>query len=84
MTFVCTKCGYHGAERMPHLAPRGGGQLCRYEPFEVATCVCGHDISQHVLKDGKRGDCLASDKLGYAICRCNAFDDRESQEGRKP
>jgi hypothetical protein len=87
VTYVCTKCGYHGAERSPHLAPRGSGQLCHYEPFQVATCVCGHDISQHVVSGPAHGRCVATDKLGFACCRCEAFDDRDvdnTSERSKP
>lgn len=36
-------------------------------------CECGHCRDQHTKSGPKQGECLASDRLGYAICRCEKF-----------
>lgn len=41
--------------------------------MECANPECGHDESQHVKSGPSKGRCLASDRLGYSVCRCNSF-----------
>lgn len=43
----------------------------------MLTCAnpeCGHDESQHVKSGPSKGRCLASDRLGFSICRCDSFE----------
>ncbi len=78
MKFVCTKCGYSGEVDTPHLNPKGAGQLCHYSCIPIILCAnaeCGHDLSQHVKSGPSAGRCMASDRLGFSICRCNQFED---------
>lgn len=35
MTFFCSKCGYSGEDVAPHLAPKGSGRTCNYQPIEL-------------------------------------------------
>jgi len=41
----------------------------------IIICECNHDQTQHVER---KGVCLASDRLGFSVCRCKMFVDRES------
>lgn len=36
-------------------------------------CECGHDKDQHVKSGPKKGECLASDRLGFSLCRCSEY-----------
>ena len=45
-------------------------------------CECGHDKDQHVKSGPKKGECLASDRLGFSVCRCAEFVNRQSSEPR--
>jgi len=45
-------------------------------------CECGHDEDQHVKSGPHEGECLASDRLGYSVCRCDKFIQRDSIEER--
>lgn len=43
----------------------------------MTTCGnadCDHDLTQHVKSGPSKGRCLASDRLGFSICRCNKFE----------
>jgi hypothetical protein len=41
---------------------------------------CGHHESQHVKSGPSKGRCLASDRLGFSICRCGRFEIVERDE----
>lgn len=45
------------------------------EAMPIIICECNHDQTQHVER---KGVCLASDRLGFSVCRCKMFVDRES------
>ena len=53
--------------------------VCRAHPCacrddgESTICQCGHDLGQHVKGGPHDGECLASDRLGYLVCRCDRF-----------